>query len=280
MNRRSWLPRIARQVVGGLVLIMLLCLLLPVMLVSAFESPELPNDNLAGWSQPTIEPAIHPDLQRQMLRLRPAIMSTAAQYNQPTATGMTDYEFAVVLTTVLYSEHIGWLDAKIAPLRSVHPLLQQVQSTSNQVAGTDLTIWPTNLRPSVALEILRGELPLPKGSTTISLTVHGSHIDRTALDDTPELYRAISRELSDPALALEYLAANLMRGAIRANHEGVPVTWQALATWHNQGIVSEPAIRTNQTARQYLGRTAAYLPAARQLLDPMRQYHASFRQAE
>jgi hypothetical protein len=44
------------------------------------------------------------------------------------------------------------------------------------------------------------------------------------------------------------------------------VSWRTLAAWHNQGIVSPQAIQANPTARDYVRRATAYLPAARALV--------------
>ncbi len=74
-------------------------------------------------------------------------------------------------------------------------------------------------------------------------------------------------------MAVEYLAANLERGVYRANIEDVPVTWRALAAWHNQGIVNAHDIRNNPTASDYVRRTASYLPAARMLIATPTECH-------
>src|SRR5439155_23809436 len=81
------------------------------------------------------------------------------------------------------------------------------------------------------------------------------------------LYAAISAEISQPKLAVEYLAANIERGLYRAQLEGVPVTWRTLAAWHNQGIVAPRDIRNNPTASDYLRRCSAYLCKSRALMD-------------
>jgi hypothetical protein len=94
------------------------------------------------------------------------------------------------------------------------------------------------------------------------------------------LYAAISDEISQPALAVEYLAANLERGLYRAQIEGVPVTWRTLAAWHNQGIVSPRDIRDNATASDYLRRCSAYLGKARALIKQSRTTPAVRRLAD
>lgn len=217
---------------------------------------------------PTIEPYVRPQFAREMRHLRAAILAAAARHNHPAISGMSNHEFAVVIALLLYNENFGSLEEQVAPLRVVTPLYQELQARANQIGGSNLSVWPANLRPSVALEILRQQLPLPASSAsiTVPLRVAGSQIRIAAYPTQSELYAAITHEIADPVLAVEYLAANLERGLLRARLEHVPVTWRALAAWHNQGVVAPRDIRTNPTASDYVRRSSAYLPAARQLI--------------
>ncbi len=218
---------------------------------------------------PTIEPFVLPSFAEEMRALRPAILAAAARHNRPALSGMTRREFAVTLAQILYSEHIGWLDAEVAALRPASPLYQVAQLRVNELGGANFTVWPANLRPSVAAEILRGEIPLPAPATPLyePVGVAGSHIRPEQYRSQAALYVAITREIADPQMAVEYLAANLERGLIRARYERVPVSWPVLAAWHNQGIVAPRDIRANRTALDYIGRTAAYRTMARALID-------------
>jgi hypothetical protein len=216
----------------------------------------------------SIEPYIRPEMARRMQQIRPVILAAASRHNLPTISGMSDQEFAAIIATILYNENFGWLEDDIAPLRAVTPLYQDLQRRANESPlGSDFSVWPANLRPSVALEILRADLPLAD-TRVISVPVHvaGSQIDPDAYASQEELYAAITAEISRDDMAVEYLAANLERGLYRAAEEGAPVSWRTLAAWHNQGIVAPQATRTNPTASDYLRRAAAYLPAARALV--------------
>jgi len=207
----------------------------------------------------TAQPFVRPEFAAQMETLRPLILAAAARHNDPALSGMDDASFAEIVALVLYNEHFGWLEDAVPSLRPLTPWYQAAQVAING-HGADLTVWPSNLRPSVALEMLRGELPV-KGSpgvAIIPLAINGSRIDPAHDQNEAALYAAINDELVEPALAVEYLAANLERGVYRARFEGVPVTWQALAAWHNQGIVAPADIAANLTARAYLRRAAAY----------------------
>jgi hypothetical protein len=101
---------------------------------------------------------------------------------------------------------------------------------------------------------------------TESIVVAGSHVNPGDYASQDALYAALTREIADPRLAIEYLAANLERGIYRANYESTPITWRTLAAWHNQGIVAPRDIRANPTASDYLRRTSAYLATARALI--------------
>jgi hypothetical protein len=210
-------------------------------------------------------PYVRPEFARSMRTLRPAILEAAARHNRPEISGMTDHEFAVVVALLLYNEHFGWAEDALPPLRFVTPLYQAGQVEVNRLGG-NLSVWPSNLRPSVGLEILRAEVPVRDGVLTRRVAVAGSQLNLAVLGDERARYVAITAEITRPELAVEYLAANLERGLYRAQYEGVPVTWRTLAAWHNQGIVDPAAIRANPTATHYLARTAAYLPVARNLI--------------
>ncbi|HEU4328252.1 MAG TPA: hypothetical protein VFS21_34260 [Roseiflexaceae bacterium] len=218
---------------------------------------------------PTIEAYIRPEFALQMRRLRPAILAAAHRHNQPALSLMSDREFAVLIATLLYNENFGSLEEQVVPLRAFTPFYEDLQARANEMGVANLSVWPANLRPSVALEILQRQVPLPRdGQTlTVPLWVAGSRIAPAAYASQTELYAAISQELTQPELAVEYLAANLERGLYRARVEGVPPTWRALAAWHNQGIVAAHDIHRNPTARDYVRRSAAYLPAARILIE-------------
>ncbi|NNJ10275.1 hypothetical protein EKD04_008040 [Chloroflexales bacterium ZM16-3] len=242
----------------------------------ATEPAALPTINLRHGSRqslartpgPSIDPYIRPDMARRMLQLRTTILAAAYRHNLPALSGMSNQEFAAVIVTILYNENFGWLEDDIAPLRAVTPLYQDLQRRANESRmGGNFSVWPANLRPSVALEILRHELPLACGRVeSVPVRVEGSQIDLDAYASQDDLYAAITQEISRDDMAVEYLAANLERGLYRAAADGVPVSWRTLAAWHNQGIMSPQAIQQNPAARDYVRRATAYLPAARALV--------------
>lgn len=220
--------------------------------------------------RPTIEPYVRPGLAERMELLRPAILAAAQRHNRPELSGMSDAEFAAVIALVLYNEHFGWIEDDIAPLRRVTPLYQELQRQANgRLPGSNFSVWPSNLRPSVALEILNQELPLPEGRIVrVPVTVAGSRIDPQQFSSAASLRTAINAELSRDDLAVAYLAANIERGLFRAAYEGAPVNWRTLAAWHNQGLVDPRQIRANPTAYDYVRRASAYLPLAHDLVAP------------
>jgi len=203
-----------------------------------------------------------------MDQLRPAMLRAAHRHNRQAIPKLSYTECAAVIALILYNEQFGWLEDGIAPLRGVTPLYQELQRQVNQhVPGSNFSIWPANLRPSVALEILNQELPLPNNRVMkVPITVAGSQIDPRSFRDSAELLVAINTEISRDDMAVAYLAANLERGLLRSAYEGTPVSWRTLAAWHNQGIVDPRQIRANPTAYDYVRRASAYLPLARKLV--------------
>lgn len=218
---------------------------------------------------PSIDPYVRPEFARQMRDLQPAILAAAARHNNPQISGLSDHEFAVIVALIMYNEHFGWFEERVKPVQLLTPWYEDLQRETNEAGISNLSLWPANIRPSVALEILRGQVPLPhnSGVLTVPVTVYGSSVRPDAFDTRPALYAAISVEIANPTLAVEYLAANLERGIYRARAEGVTVTWRALAAWHNQGIVAPDDLRTNTTATDYVHRASAYFAKARTLID-------------
>jgi hypothetical protein len=219
---------------------------------------------------PSKDGYIRPEFQTRMQKLRPAILEAAQRHNPRELSGMSDDEFAMVIALVLYNEHNGWFEDLVTPVRPITPLYQQLQVELNKGGvGGNFSVWPANLRPSVALEILRHELPVPGQSEpiTVPVTVTNSLVALDAGLSQSELYAQLTAEISQDDMAVEFLAANLARGVYRADYEGIPVSWRALAAWHNQGIVRPQDIQDNPTAKHYVQRAGTYLAAARQLVE-------------
>jgi hypothetical protein len=233
---------------------------------------------------PAMDPYVRPEFAREMRALRPAILAAARRHNHPELSGMSDHDFAVVLALLMYNEHFGWFEEQVTPVQALTPFYEDLQRETNEAGIANLSVWPANIRPSVALEILRQQIPLPEstGVMTVPIKVAGSKIDVDTFQSTGALYAAITAEITQPALAVEYLAANIERGTYRARMEHVPVIWRTLAAWHNQGIVSPRDIRDNATARDYIRRSSAYLATARALIDtpPQLPLHLKNRRLE
>jgi hypothetical protein len=218
---------------------------------------------------PSIEPYVRPEFALEMRSLRPTIIEAARRHNRAEFSGMSEREFAALIALLMYNEHFGWFEERVTPVQALTPFYESLQRQTNEAGLSNLSIWPANIRPSVALEILRQQVPLPGGTKTITVpvTVAGSTIQPGSYTSQAKLYGAVSAEIADPKLAVEYLAANLERGVYRAHFESVPVTWRALAAWHNQGVVAPEDIRDNPAASDYVRRASAYFGKARALID-------------
>jgi hypothetical protein len=218
---------------------------------------------------PSIDPYVRPDFAGEMRTVRPAILAAAQRHNRPQLSGMSDHDFAVVIALILYNEHFGWFEERVKPVQALTPFYEDLQRQTNEAGISDLSVWPANIRPSVAIEILRQQVPLPHSTQmmTVPISVAGSQIHPPAYSSASDLYAAVTAEITDPDLAVEYLAANLERGLYRAHAEHVLVTWRTLAAWHNQGIVDPVVLRKNATASDYVRRASAYFGKARGLID-------------
>lgn len=189
---------------------------------------------------------VRPEFRAQLNLDRSRILAVAARYNDQHATQLSDRQFAAVMLTILYNEHNGWLEDMFPVIRGVTPLYQDAQAVSNAYLGTNFSVWPSNLRPSVVREIYAHEVPTV-GIVPLPL---------------PDLPATAQVAANDPDTAYELLGANLRRGIIRAQHEHVRVTWQTLLAWHNAGVVAPSAIRANPALLHYVTRARAYLPEA------------------
>lgn len=208
-------------------------------------------------------PLVSPQFNRYMETMRPVILEAAQRHNHHHISRMNDKDFAVVMSLILYNEHSGWAEDIIPSLRRISPIYQGLQISSNELIGTNLSVRPTNLRPSVGLEILQNQIPV-KGQEQfiiVPLTVHGSNIQIKNYTSKSKLYTEINNEIIQPDLSIEYLAVNLERGLYRSEHEGINVSWRTLVAWHIRGVVSPRDIQENKAALAYTRRTT-YLKTA------------------
>lgn len=214
-------------------------------------------------------PTLLPTFAAKMQNLRPVILAAAARHNKPSVSGLSDPEFAEIIALLLYNEHVGWLEDDLPFLQLLRPFYEKAQVLINQSElGSNFSVWPANLRPSVALEIIQQRIPLPKSTAffTAPISLPGSQLKSRTFSSQQALFAAITTEISQEDLAIEYLAANLERGVYRAKVENEPIRWQTLAAWHNQGIVESEAMCSNDKIRDYLYRTATFRPAAQRLI--------------
>ena len=112
--------------------------------------------------------------------------------------------------------------------------------------GSNTTIGLTGIRVSVGREIQQEEL------------VTGGRYRSYGLGERLSMVR----DLMDTPTAIEYLAANLQRGAERAplGHDS---DWQVLARWHNTGVTADSPIVPKSVwdkGTNYVARVQAYLP--------------------
>ena len=206
---------------------------------------------------------IRPEFLSTVLRDRHTILAIAKRYNQRSVTQMSDEQFATVMVAILYNEHNGWLEDIVPGIRPLTPVYQHAQALSNAWFGTNYSVWPSNLRPSVVREILTQTVP-QVGHVTLPLEL-------PAHSDIPQRAQTLA---NTPDSAYELLGANLRRGIYRAQHEGVVVTWQTLLSWHNAGIVDPSAIARNASLQHYLTRAVPYITQAQVLFRSVDMCHS------
>src|SRR5690349_6681866 len=83
---------------------------------------------------PAIDPYVRPEFAAEMRVLQPAIIAAAQRHNRPRLSGMSDYEFAVVIAQILYNEHFGWFEERVTPVQVLTPVYEDLQRETN-VAG-------------------------------------------------------------------------------------------------------------------------------------------------
>mgnify|MGYP000107533878 CR=1 FL=1 len=232
----------------------------------------------AGRPYPTAlpKPYVDPAFELQMLRLRSAILASAERHNRQAVTGLRDDEFAVLLAAQLYFEYNSTLATRGTLGRVVTPVYQEAQGVANAIGMGNFSVWPANLRPSVAASLLRAEMPyinaLDRPTTRqIPLTIHGSRlqplIEAKRWASWQPSDSAVAAEIAQPELAVEYLAANFEVASYRAQFDWAPITWMTFAAWHNQGLVSPAHIAGNGQLAQVLSTIETYLPAAMHLIN-------------
>lgn len=229
----------------------------------------------AGKPYPTDlpDPYFDPAFELEMLRLRPAMLASAARHNRRAVTGLSDDQFAVLLAAQLYFEYNSALATRNSLGRVVTPVYQEAQGVANSIGVGNFSVWPANLRPSVAASLLRGEMPYISASNKpafrrVPVKVHGSALQ--ALMDQNSDWQpddsAVASEIAQGELAVEYLAANFEIASYRAQFDWAPISWMTFAAWHNQGVVSPGHITANRQLAQVLPVIETYIPAAMRLI--------------
>ncbi|MBA3471149.1 MAG: hypothetical protein H0T53_16055 [Herpetosiphonaceae bacterium] len=231
----------------------------------------------AGRPYPTAlpKPYVDPAFELEMLRLRPTLLASAERHNRQAVTGLRDDEFAVLLAAQLYFEYNSTLATRSKLGRVVTPVYQEAQGVANAIGMGNFSVWPANLRPSVAASLLRAEMPYINALDRpairrIPLKIHGSRLQPLLAERGPNWQpsdSAVAAEIDQPNLAVEYLAANFEVASYRAQFDWAPISWMTFAAWHNQGVVSPAHIASNGQLAQVLATIETYIPAAMHLVN-------------
>ncbi len=172
--------------------------------------------------------------------LVPQLYSAAQRWNREQDTGLSDTAFVAYMIAHLDREDrvrtfgARWVFDAIGDLATSY--------------GYDGTVGLANIRLSTVYEILNGKIPLPDGRSIDFDHTRSSEIfqriwnafqaDRMAAPYFAPLERTIL-VLSDAEVSIELLAANTLRGIIRAQEIGVSPSMANLASWSLAGIQSQ-----------------------------------------
>lgn len=229
----------------------------------------------AGRPYPTDVPEAYfdPSFNLTMLRLRSSIIASAKRHNRQAITKLTDDQFAVLIAAQLYFEYNSALATRGSFGRAVTPVYQEAQGVANSLGLGNFSVWPANLRPSVGLSLLNGEMPYVNSlneptNRPIPIAIFGSDVQARMqrYSDWQPSETEVAAEISDPFLAVEYLAANFEVASYRAEHDWVTVNWMTFVAWHNQGLVSPGHISNNGQLANVLPTFERYIPGAMALI--------------
>jgi hypothetical protein len=183
---------------------------------------------------------------QELQTLMPVILQQASDWN-PADSGLSDQEFAALMIAILHEE--ARLRRRAGELEQFGGRIVDAISDQGMISdGANRSVGIANVRPSVAEQIFNGEIPIPTLDNTMlqfdpeysanlnNLIVrYNSALQAdNALNGggQPNLYQF----LSDDAVSVELLAANIYRGIRRAQELGLDPTLANLAAWQNQGI--------------------------------------------
>jgi hypothetical protein len=209
-------------------------------------------------------------------RLKPDILACARRHNT-VKTNMDENAFAALMTAILHWE--GRLPGNAKPFWGPGGVGDisggQIRDILGDLAGlfgADVTTGIANIRPSVAFEILKGEIPGFQGRYCYNIEGGTTYDD---IRNNPFRGLTLFNELQKEKVSLEYLAANLERGADRINTLGFQASVFNLAAWHNTGVQTRDEFRDPQIgpkAQSYANVILSTMPTALRVLGVQGRY--------
>ena len=211
-----------------------------------------------------------PDEERKTIaRLKSDIRASAMRHNT-SKTNMDDNAFAALLTAILHWE--GKLPGN--GNSASHQREDWLKDFADIQFGADFSAGIAKIKPSVALEILKGEIPNRPGQYCYSVTGGWTYTDLMSTIQMQGMFytpfQILAVNLQDQKASIDYLAANLERGADRINGFGFQASAFNLGAWHNTGLQTPNEILTSQNgpkARSYGNTVLAAMPRAFNVLS-------------
>lgn len=176
---------------------------------------------------------------KAIAELKPDILASVKRHNTSN-TNMDDASFAAFMTAILHWE--GKLPGNAKP--KADRINDCLGDLAAQLIGYDASTGIANIRPSVALEILRGQIPgvngvfdyQIEGGSTPNMVMLQSTLASVGQGSWFKPEQVLYYELQNPQINLEYLAANTQRGADRITALGYQASVFNLAAWANAGV--------------------------------------------
>ncbi len=193
-----------------------------------------PSGQIPGWP---------PEVLDRLQTLKPFILVSASRHNTP-LTNMDDRSFAALMAAILRHER---LLSGLYPDNALYELFHdKLPDLAGAILGRNSTTGIANIRPSTALELLEGIIPGVEGTFCYNIQEGPDYNSLLMLSGMsagfgPNLSptQILFNSLQEPRINIEYLAANLQRGAVRITritHNIEKASAFNLATWHTRGV--------------------------------------------
>jgi hypothetical protein len=248
-----------------------------------WKGDDLRPGSMNGWNYAEGNPIIAVDPSGKIVswpggeleaiaKLKPSILASAGRHNTP-LTNMDNESFAALMTAILHWE--GRLPGNGKD--KGNQFKDCLGDWAAILIGYDASTGIANIRPSVALEILREGYKIedvPSYETLMAasqMRPFGGYYQSTCSCTQLHQLRPLEflfGQLQNYGISIEFLAANLQRGADRVTAKKYAASVFNLAAWHNAGVQTPDEFRSEfgPKARSYANTMLGTMPEAFEVL--------------